>query len=60
MYGVREDVARHLKKKWTFFAKFYLLKGDKDGSCSVMVRDEPVNLGDGEGKQTFTHDSQCE
>jgi len=57
-YAVRvlsgEDVVGHLKKgKSGRFAKtvFYFLRGDKDGSCSIIVRGKPVNLGDGEGMQ---------
>ena len=49
-----EDVVGHLKKgKSGRFAKtvFYFLRGDKDGSCSVIMRGKPVNLGDGEGMQ---------
>jgi len=49
-----EDVVGHLKEgKSGRFAKtvLYLLRGDKDGSCSVIVRGKPVNLGDGEGIQ---------
>lgn len=49
-----EDVVGHLKKgKSGRFAKtvFYFLRGDKDGSCSVIVGGKPVNLGDGEGIQ---------
>jgi len=47
-----EDVVGHLKKgKSGRFAKtvFYFLRGDKDSSCSTIMRGKPVNLGDGEG-----------
>lgn len=49
-----EDAVGHLKKgKSGRFAKtvFYFLRADKTGSCSVIVRGKPVNLGDGEGMQ---------
>ena len=49
-----DDIVGHLKKeKNGQFAKtvFYFLRGDKDCSCSVIVRGKPINLGDGEGMQ---------
>ena len=50
-----DEVVGHLKKgKTGRFAKtvFHFLKADKNNSCTAaIVKEKPVNLGDGEGMQ---------
>ena len=48
------EVVGHLPRgKERKFAKiaFYFLRADKYGSCNVLIKRKPVNLGDGDGMQ---------
>ena len=48
------EIAGHLSLvKDGTFAKtlFYFLRADEYGSCNVLIKGKPVNLGDGDGMQ---------